>query len=123
MQIPIEKIDDTRFKEQANRVFDLIENELERIFEEDDFDVDVERQGSSVLNIKFSNHSVIVLNLQTPLHEIWLATKAGGFHFRWAGNINAPLWLDTKTDEDFLKVVSEHISKQGGIQFKVPKSL
>jgi CyaY protein len=119
MQNPIEKIEDSEFKEFANLAIDKVEQALEKLFETTDFDVDTERQGSNVLNIKFPNNTVIVINLQTPLHELWLAAKEGGYHFRWAGTKINPLWLDTKTNEEFFTAVSRHISKQGGVQLTI----
>jgi len=115
---PIEKLTDTEFKELAGRALDLIENELERLFETSDFDVDINRQGG-VLEIAFPNKTVIVINLQTPLHELWLAAKEGGFHFKWAGSKARPQWLDTKSSEDFFVAVSRYIESQGGIAFHV----
>lgn len=119
MQSSIEKIEDSEFKEIANLALDKVEQALEHLFETTDFDVDTERQGSNVLNIKFPNRTVIVINLQTPLHELWLAAKEGGFHFKWAGSRAQPLWLDTKTNEEFFGVVSRHISLQGNITFQI----
>jgi CyaY protein len=113
-----EKITDSEFKNLASMALDKIEGELERLFESTDFDVDLERQAS-VLSISFPNKTVIVINLQTPLHELWVAAKEGGFHFKWSGSKEAPLWLDTKTGEEFFTAVSRYISTQGGVQFKV----
>ena len=113
-----EKITDSEFKNLASMALDKIEGELERLFESTDFDVDLERQAS-VLSISFPNKTVIVINLQTPLHELWVAAKEGGFHFKWSGSRESPLWLDTKTGEEFFTAVSRYISTQGGVQFKV----
>ena len=60
----VEKITDSEFKNIAGLALDKIENELERLFESTDFDVDLERQAS-VLNIYFPNKTEIVINLQT----------------------------------------------------------
>jgi len=114
----VEKITDSEFKNIAGLALDKIENELERLFESTDFDVDLERQAS-VLSISFPNKTVIVINLQTPLHELWVAAKEGGFHFKWAGTKDQPLWLDTKTSEEFYSAVSRYISTQGAINFVV----
>ena len=116
---PIEKITDSEFKELAGHALDQVETELERLFDSSDFDVDLARQAS-VLNIAFPNKTVIVINLQTPLHEIWVAAKEGGFHFKWAGTKAQPLWLDTKTGEEFNVAVARYISTQGGIIFSLP---
>jgi CyaY protein len=115
MQTNIEKIDDSQFKELGQVAFDIIENVLEKAFEEQDLDVDLERQGSSVLNIKFPNQTVIVVNLQTPLHELWIAAKEGGFHYRWSGTVKEPRWLDTRSDEEFYTALSRFVSSQGGV--------
>jgi CyaY protein len=117
-QAPIEHISDSEFKGFAGIALDAIEKELEHLFETSDFDVDINRQGG-VLEISFPNKTVIVVNLQTPLHELWVAAKEGGFHFKWVGTKVAPRWVDTKTDEDFFLAVSRYISTQGGIDFQV----
>jgi CyaY protein len=113
-----EKITDSEFKNYAGHALDVVEQELERLFETTDFDVDLQRQAS-VLSISFPNKTVIVINLQTPLHELWVAAKEGGFHFKWVGTKSQPKWIDTKTGEEFFDAVSRYISKQGGIDFKV----
>lgn len=115
----IEKIDDSQFRELAGKVFLNIENALEDAFEKQDLDVDVERQGSSVLNIKFPNQTVIVVNMQTPLHELWVAAKEGGFHYSWSGTLAKPMWLDTKTQEELYEALSRFITKQGGIALRI----
>jgi CyaY protein len=79
-----------------------------------DLDLDVERQGGNVINIRFRDRSVIVVNTQPPLHEIWVAAKSGGYHYRWAGTVASPLWLDTKTERELLSDLSEFASAQAG---------
>lgn len=113
-----EKITDSEFKNLATQALDMIENELDRLFESTDFDVDLERQAN-VLAIAFPNKTVIVVNLQAPLQELWVAAQEGGFHFKWAGTKIKPLWLDTKTGEEFFVAVSKYISTQGNVPFKV----
>jgi CyaY protein len=48
------------------------------------------------------------------LHEIWVAAKSGGYHYRWAGTLASPLWLDTKTGREILGDLSEFASAQAG---------
>jgi CyaY protein len=48
------------------------------------------------------------------LHEIWVAAKSGGYHYRWAGTLANPLWLDTKTGREILSDLSEFASNQAG---------
>jgi CyaY protein len=49
--------------------------------------VDNQRVGGMV-TLTFANRSQIVINLQKPLHEIWLAARQGGYHFKWNVNGN-----------------------------------
>ena len=79
-----------------------------------DLDLDVERQGGNVINIRFKDRSVIVVNTQAPLQEIWVAAKSGGYHYRWAGMLDKPLWLDTKTGRELFSDLSTFASAQAG---------
>jgi CyaY protein len=50
------------------------------------------------------------VNLQPPLQEVWLAAKAGGFHYRHDGRA----WMDTKGDGEFFAALSRNASLQAG---------
>ena len=79
-QLNVEKIDDKQFHRLGGQVLQSIELALEAADEELDLDLDIERQGGNVINIRFRDRSVIVVNTQPPLHEIWVAAKSGGYH-------------------------------------------
>lgn len=110
----IDKIDDKQFHQIASHLLQSIEVSLETADEHLDLDLDIARQGGNVINIVFRDRSVIVVNTQPPLHEIWVACKAGGFHYRWAGSVSKPLWLDTKTGKELLTDLSSFVSDQAG---------
>lgn len=110
----IDKIDDKQFHQLASHLLQSIELSLEKADERFDLDLDIARQGGNVINIVFRDRSVVVINTQPPLHEIWVACKAGGFHYRWAGMMNQPLWLDTKTGSELLADLSRFVSEQAG---------
>lgn len=59
--------------------------QIEEQLEEQGCDVDYDTQGS-VFTITFADRSQIVVNKQEPLLELWLASKAGGFHFAFKNN-------------------------------------
>ncbi|MEY3813760.1 MAG: iron donor protein CyaY [Pseudomonadota bacterium] len=117
--LPTEKIDDKQFHQIASQLLQSIELALEKADEAMDLDLDIARQGGNVINIVFRDRSVIVVNTQAPLHEIWVAAKAGGFHYRWAGSVLKPLWLDTKTGKELLADLSTFVSSQAGKDIKV----
>ena len=115
----VEKIDDKQFHRLGGQVLQSIELALEAADEELDLDLDIERQGGNVINIRFRDRSVIVVNTQPPLHEIWVAAKSGGYHYRWSGTLSKPLWLDTKTGRELMGDLSEFASTQAGIPVKI----
>jgi CyaY protein len=115
----VETIDDKQFYQLGSNLLQSIEVALEAADDEFDLDLDVERQGGNVINIRFRDKSVIVVNTQPPLHEIWVAAKSGGYHYRWAGTTTQPLWLDTKTGKELLSDLSQFASAQAGQTLKI----
>ena len=115
----VETIDDKQFYQLGSNLLHSIEVALEAADEALDLDLDIERQGGNVINIRFKDKSVIVINTQPPLHEIWVAAKSGGYHYRWAGTLAQPLWLDTKTEKELLSDLTEFASAQAGQTVKM----
>jgi CyaY protein len=74
-----------------------------------DADIDNQRTGG-MITLTFKNKSQIIINLQKPLQEIWLAAKAGGFHYKFVGSV----WLDTKQATELFADISRYASEQSG---------
>ena len=108
----IETLSDACFYAIAEKTLKAIEISLEEAFQETDLDLDISRQGGNVVNIQFEDKSVIVVNTQSPLQEIWVAAKEGGFHYKWSGTLSEPLWLDTKTGAELFSELSRLASQQ-----------
>jgi CyaY protein len=108
----IETLSDAGFYAIAEKTLKAIEISLEEAFQETDLDLDISRQGGNVVNIQFEDKSVIVVNTQSPLKEIWVAAKEGGFHYKWSGTLSEPLWLDTKTGAELFSELSRLASQQ-----------
>jgi CyaY protein len=117
--LTVEAIDDKQFHQLGSNLLQSIEVALEAADDELDLDLDVERQGGNVINIRFRDKSVIVVNTQPPLHEVWVAAKSGGYHYRWAGTMATPLWLDTKTGRELLGDLTQFASAQAGQAIKI----
>ena len=115
----IETLSDSSFYTIAEKTLKAIEMSLEDAFQETDLDLDIARQGGNVVNIQFEDRSVIVVNTQAPLQEIWVAAKEGGFHYRWAGTLAKPLWLDTKTGAELFSELSRLASQQAKANLQV----
>jgi CyaY protein len=94
-----------------------IEATADRWLQDDLIDIDTHRTGG-LLELVFPGGSKIVVNTQPPLHEVWLAARAGGFHFRWDGHA----WRDTRDGSEFLAVLSAQASAQGAraLRFEPP---
>ncbi|MEY4482054.1 MAG: hypothetical protein RIQ84_1216 [Pseudomonadota bacterium] len=117
--IEIETLSESSFYAVAEKTLKAIEMSLEEAFQQTDLDLDIARQGGNVVNIQFEDRSVIVVNTQAPLQEIWVAAKEGGFHYRWAGTLVKPLWLDTKTGAELFAELSRLASQQAKANLQV----
>lgn len=84
---------------------------LERALEASALDADIETKGAGVLEIEFGNGTKMVVNRHTAAREIWVAAKAGGFHFRHDGR----LWRDTRDGTELFAALSRLVSAQSGI--------
>jgi len=72
---------ESEFLALADSTLKAIEAGLEQIANESDLDVECSRSGN-VLEIEFvDNGSKIIVNSQAPMQEMWVAAKAGGFHY------------------------------------------
>ena len=100
---------DLEYLEAAEQVLRRIEAACDRINDDTDADVDNQRTGGMV-TLVFANRSQIVVNLQKPLHEVWMAARSGGYHFRQDGT----QWLDAKGAGEFFACLSREASAQAG---------
>lgn len=101
---------DLEFLDRAEAVLRAIEANCDRINENSDADIDNQRTGGMV-TLAFPDRSQIVVNLQKPLHEIWLAARAGGFHYKFDGQ----RWMDTKGQGEFFASLSRYASEQARV--------
>ena len=100
---------DSEFLDRAEAALRAVETCCDRINDESDADIDNQRVGG-MITLVFPNRSQIVVNLQKPLHEIWLAARSGGFHYRFDGQ----RWMDTKGQGELFESLSRYASEQAG---------
>jgi CyaY protein len=84
---------------------------LERALDAAALDADVLAKGDGLLELEFADGSKMVINRHTAAREIWVAAKAGGFHFRHA----ADGWRDTRDGGELFAAMSRLVSAQGGM--------
>jgi CyaY protein len=100
---------DTEYLEHAESLLAAVEASCDRINDTSDADIDNQRVGG-MITITFANRSQIIINLQKPLQEVWLATKAGGFHYKFES-----AWRSTREGSEFFSDLSQHASAQSGM--------
>jgi CyaY protein len=101
---------ESEFLEVADRTLASIERALEHAADNDEVDIECNRAGN-VLEVEFIDSGAkIIVNSQAPMQEIWLAAKAGGFHYKRLGNA----WVDTRSGEELFAALSRLVSDQAG---------
>ncbi|MDB5954486.1 iron donor protein CyaY [Ramlibacter sp.] len=100
---------DLEYLDRAEALLASVEASCDRINESSDADIDNQRVGGMV-TLTFEDRSQIIVNLQKPLHEVWLAARAGGFHYKWDG----AGWRDSRSASEFFADLDRYASEQAG---------
>ncbi|PKO37031.1 MAG: iron donor protein CyaY [Betaproteobacteria bacterium HGW-Betaproteobacteria-6] len=99
-------MDDKEFNTLADATLARIDTALEA----SGADVDCQLAAGGVLEIEFDDGSKIIVNRHGIAREIWVAARAGGYHFRWDGTV----WRDTRDDGELMEKLSQLASQQAG---------
>ncbi len=102
---------DSEFHELARKTLDTIETACEAVTQSSDTDIDTARNGE-VLALTFENDSKIIINSQAPLHQMWVAAKAGGYHYSW----NGQMWIDTRDGSELYATLTKLAQGQAGVE-------
>ncbi|MBW7984499.1 iron donor protein CyaY [Enterobacillus tribolii] len=100
-------MNDSEFHQLADQLMLRIEEVLDAY--DGDADIDYETNGG-VMTLTFENGSKIIINRQEPMHQVWLAAKAGGYHFGYRDGG----WFSDRGGEAFFDVLSQACSAQSG---------
>jgi CyaY protein len=100
---------DAEYQRLASSTLAAIEATLDRWLQDDVIDIDAQRTGG-LLEMSLPGGSKIVINTQPPLHELWLAARGGGYHFKYGDGA----WRDTKDGVEFFARLSREASAQAG---------
>ena len=110
---------ESNFHQRVDAILSAIENAMDEV----PCDIDAEL-NAGILTLTFENDSKVIVNRQTPLREIWVAAKSGGFHFKFDaaashGTTNPPPhcaarheWKDTRSGETLEALLSRVVSEQ-----------
>ena len=101
---------DAQYDDAVRAMLSHLERTADAWLQDDVIDIDAARTGQ-MLTLTLPNRSQLIVNAQPPLHELWLAARRGGFHFRLSPDGR---WLDTRTGDEFVSVLSSCASEQAG---------
>jgi CyaY protein len=106
-------LSDAEYEQRSSALLAQIEATADHWLDEDIIDLDPMRSGG-LLELSFADGSKIIVNTQQPLHEVWLAARAGGYHYRWRDG----QWMDSRDGTEFWHNLSAQASAQGGQALK-----
>lgn len=91
---------------KAGHVFKTIEDKLEELEEDVDYDT-----ADGKIEIIFENgSSPIVINTQRAIHEVWMAGGARAWHFKWDEQKNQ--WFAEAEQEEFYQRLAQLIEER-----------
>lgn len=106
-------LSDAQFHALAGAVLSCVEATVDQWLQDDVVDIDTHRTGG-LLEMSFPNGSKLVVNTQPPLHELWLAARSGGFHYKYVNG----RWLDTREGREFFEALSACASEQSSLTLR-----
>ena len=99
-------MDEREFNDLSEQIFARIERSLEANHEA----LDCERLAGGNLEITCPDDSVVIINRHAVDREIWVAARAGGFHFRLQDGV----WVDTRDGAELLQKLAALLTQQSG---------
>jgi CyaY protein len=101
-------MNESDFNQLAEQTMMDIEQAIEDSGAEIDYDT-----ISEILTLEFENGSRIIINKQTPVSQLWVAAKSGGFHFNY-DDASRSWRLDSDTEQDLFSCLSRYCTEQAG---------
>ena len=92
---------ETENLQQAKHLFDAILSHIEN--KHDNLETQVH---GAVLEIENDDGQKVIINQQAAMKEIWLASRAGGYHFKFDNDA----WVNTRDGRDFWDYLAEVVA-------------
>jgi CyaY protein len=106
---------ESAFVAAADRTLASIGEALDAAFETSGADGDWSL-NDGILEIECADESKVIVNRHAPNREIWVAARAGGFHFR----PERGQWRDTRGTEELGALLTRVLRTQGGLDVALP---
>jgi CyaY protein len=91
-------------------------NAIEEAIDDCGVDIDYDSAGG-ILTLEFGNGSQIIVNKQTPLSQLWVAARSGGFHFDY--DAADQCWRLPGGGEELFNCLSRYCSEQAGEEVRL----
>lgn len=108
-------ITDSEFIAAADRTLAAIGEALDVALGASDVDLDWSL-NDGILEVECENGSKLIVNRHLPNREIWVAARAGGFHFRARDGT----WRDTRSGEELGAALGALLRAQAGLAVELP---
>jgi CyaY protein len=72
--------------------------------------------NDGILEIECGDGSKVIVNRHVPNRELWVAARAGGFHFRPRDG----RWHDTRSDDELWAALARLLKSQAGLAVTLP---
>ena len=100
-------MNESRYTELLDDLMIRIEDEID----ESGLDIDFET-SAGILTLTCPNQSKVILSRQTPLQQLWLAARSGGFHFDY--DEEKKEWVLDSDKKPFSEIFNRCLSEQYG---------
>lgn len=100
---------ESEFLDRVAAVWREIETRVDQWVQALDAEIEANPAGP-VLELEFASGRKIVVNAQTPMRQVWLASPRGAWHFQWTGEA----WQDTRSDANLWSVLKEQAAIESG---------
>lgn len=94
---------------EFNDVVDAMLMAIEEAVEDTGAEIDYENVAG-ILTLMFENGSKVIINRQTPVQQIWVAAKSGGYHCDYDAAKDA--WFTDSDKEELFALLSRVCSEQ-----------
>lgn len=98
-----------------NRVDDLLQR-IEEQLDEIGVDFDYVTAGG-ILTLSFETGSKLIINRQSPVTQVWVATPDGGHHFDFDRSSGS--WLNDKNGEELFSALSGYCTALSGEEIRL----
>lgn len=98
---------------EFNHIVDETIIAIEDALDELDVDIDYET-GGGILTISLDNLTKVIINRQTPLKQLWVAAKSGGYHLDW----HTDIWQTDREQEELSALLNRVFNEQAEQKFE-----